>query len=62
MKKILITGVAGFIGSHLAKRFIQEGYKVFGIDNLSSGKIEITLAFVKFFIVLFLENLFIKNP
>ena len=40
MKKILITGVAGFIGSHLAKRFIQEGYKVYGIDNLSNGKIE----------------------
>tara|TARA_B100001989_G_scaffold252888_1_gene236772 strand:- start:328 stop:1251 length:924 start_codon:yes stop_codon:yes gene_type:complete len=40
MKKILITGVAGFIGSHLAKRFIHEGYKVFGIDNLSNGKIE----------------------
>ncbi len=40
MKRVLITGVAGFIGSHLAKRFIHEGYKVFGIDNLSNGKIE----------------------
>ena len=35
---ILITGVAGFIGSKLAKRFIQEGFKVVGVDNLSSGK------------------------
>ena len=32
-KKVLITGVAGFIGSHLAKKFLKEGYKVIGIDN-----------------------------
>ena len=38
-KKILITGVAGFIGSKLAKRFSEEGYNVFGIDDLSSGKL-----------------------
>lgn len=38
-KKILITGVAGFIGSKLAKRFYEEGYNVFGIDDLSSGKL-----------------------
>ena len=37
---ILITGVAGFIGSHIAKRFIDEGYKVIGIDNLSNGDIK----------------------
>jgi len=37
MKTILITGVAGFIGSNLAKRLIEEGYNVIGIDNLSSG-------------------------
>ncbi len=35
---ILITGGAGFIGSHLADRLIEEGYKVIVIDNLSSGK------------------------
>ncbi|TDM14918.1 NAD-dependent epimerase [Macrococcus bovicus] len=35
MKKVLITGVAGFIGSHLAKRLKTEGYDVFGIDNLN---------------------------
>ncbi len=34
---ILITGVAGFIGSKVAKRFISEGYRVYGIDDLSSG-------------------------
>lgn len=40
MKKILITGVAGFIGSHVANRFLQEGYSVVGVDDLSSGKLE----------------------
>ena len=32
---ILITGVAGFIGSHLAKRMLVEGYRVIGIDSLT---------------------------
>lgn len=40
MKKILITGVAGFIGSHVAKRFLIEGYEVFGVDDLSTGNIQ----------------------
>ena len=39
MKKVLITGVAGFIGSHLADRFIKEGYKVIGIDNFLTGRV-----------------------
>jgi len=38
--KILITGVAGFIGAHVARRFLTEGYEVIGIDDLSGGKIE----------------------
>ncbi|KJD36768.1 NAD-dependent dehydratase [Tamlana sedimentorum] len=37
MKKILITGAAGFLGSHLCDRFIKEGYKVFGMDNFITG-------------------------
>lgn len=37
MNKVLITGVAGFIGSRLALRMLQEGYKVIGVDDLSSG-------------------------
>lgn len=37
-KTVLITGGAGFIGSHLADRLIAEGYKVVAVDNLSSGK------------------------
>ncbi len=36
-KKILITGVAGFIGSNLADRLLKEGYQVLGLDNLSYG-------------------------
>jgi len=38
--KVLITGVAGFIGSHVAARFLKEGYEVIGVDDLSSGKLE----------------------
>lgn len=40
MKKILITGVAGFIGSHVARRFLAERYQVIGVDDLSGGKLE----------------------
>jgi len=38
--RVLVTGVAGFIGSHLADRLINYGYEVYGIDNLSTGKKE----------------------
>jgi UDP-glucose 4-epimerase len=37
LAKILVTGGAGFIGSNVADRFIQDGYKVVIIDNLSTG-------------------------
>lgn len=37
MKKILITGGAGFLGSHLCDRFIKEGYSVIAMDNLITG-------------------------
>ena len=36
MSKILITGAAGFIGFHLCKRLIKDGFSVIGIDNLNS--------------------------
>lgn len=39
MKTILITGAAGFLGSHLCDRFINEGYKVVGMDNLLTGSL-----------------------
>jgi dTDP-glucose 4,6-dehydratase len=35
--RILITGAAGFLGSHLCDRFIREGYHVLGMDNLITG-------------------------
>jgi UDP-glucose 4-epimerase len=38
--KILITGIAGMIGSVLARFFIDKGYKVYGIDNLNGGFLE----------------------
>lgn len=37
MKTVLITGAAGFLGSHLCDRFIAEGYRVIGMDNLITG-------------------------
>lgn len=36
-KRILITGAAGFLGSHLCDKFINEGYEVLGMDNLITG-------------------------
>lgn len=40
MKRILITGAAGFLGSHLCDRFIKEGYFVIGMDNLITGDLK----------------------
>ena len=39
-KRILITGAAGFLGSHLCDRFIKEGYCVIGMDNLITGDLK----------------------
>ena len=38
--RILITGAAGFLGSHLCDRFIREGYHVIGMDNLITGEMK----------------------
>ena len=35
--RILITGAAGFLGSHLCDRFLKEGFYVVGMDNLLTG-------------------------
>ncbi|HLW15184.1 MAG TPA: UDP-glucuronic acid decarboxylase family protein [Flavobacteriaceae bacterium] len=40
MKRVLITGAAGFLGSHLCDRFIKEGYSVIGMDNLITGDLK----------------------
>ncbi len=37
MERVLITGVAGFLGSHLADRFLSEGFEVIGMDNFITG-------------------------
>ena len=39
MKRILIAGAAGFLGSHLCDRFIREGYEVIAVDNLLTGNL-----------------------
>lgn len=39
MKRILIAGAAGFLGSHLCDRFIKEGYEVIAVDNLLTGSL-----------------------
>jgi dTDP-glucose 4,6-dehydratase len=40
MQKVLITGAAGFLGSHLCDRFIKDGYHVIGMDNLITGDLK----------------------
>ena len=40
MKKILITGAAGFLGSHLCERFLKEKFYVIGMDNFITGSLE----------------------
>ena len=40
MKRILITGAAGFLGSHLCDRFIKEGFHVIAMDNLITGDLK----------------------
>jgi len=40
MDSVLITGAAGFIGSHLCEKFLEKGYRVIGMDNLLTGNIK----------------------
>ena len=39
-KRVLITGGAGFLGSHLVDRFLAEGYRVLVMDNLLTGDLD----------------------
>jgi len=39
-KKVLVTGGAGFIGSHLVNRLVELGHKVVVVDNLSTGRLK----------------------
>lgn len=47
--KVFITGIAGFLGSHLADRFIKQGHSVSGCDNLFGGTIDNVNAAAEFF-------------
>ena len=38
--KILLTGAAGFLGSHLTKKLLEEGHQVTGLDDLSTGSLQ----------------------
>jgi UDP-glucuronate decarboxylase len=40
MKTCLVTGAAGFVGSHLCDRLLKDGYKVIGVDNLYTGSLK----------------------
>jgi len=48
-KKILITGVAGFLGSHLSEKFSELGHEVIGIDNMIGGYRDNIPKKIKFF-------------
>ncbi len=47
MKKVVVTGGAGFIGSHLADEFARQSYHVLILDDLSTGKMENIVGLVK---------------
>ena len=48
-KKILVTGVAGFLGSHLAEKLTEMNHEVIGIDNMSGGYKDNIPKNIKFF-------------
>ena len=45
MTHVVITGGAGFIGSHLCERYLAEGHRVTAVDNLATGKLDNLEAF-----------------
>ena len=55
-KKVVVTGGAGFIGSHLAERLAEQGYPVTVLDDLSTGKIENIKEMVKNATVKFIQG------
>ncbi|MDP6571817.1 MAG: SDR family oxidoreductase [Patescibacteria group bacterium] len=55
-KKIIVTGCAGFIGSHLTERLLDEGHQVLGIDNFQTGQLKNMEAFIQNERFVFLEH------
>ena len=45
LMRILITGAAGFVGSHLAEQLVRDGHTVVGLDNLVTGRLENVIGF-----------------
>jgi UDP-glucose 4-epimerase len=62
MKKAVITGVAGLIGSHAASKYLEEGYRVIGIDNLIGGRLENVPNGVEYINLDLTSREFIDNP
>jgi UDP-glucose 4-epimerase len=60
--RIYITGIAGFIGSHLAERLLLEGHEVAGIDNLLTGARENVPAGVPWYVGDVAESLYVDSP
>jgi|SRR3989344_5495023 len=56
MKKVLVTGGAGFIGSHLVERLVKDNYNIIVIDDLSLGKEE-NLSSVKSKIIFYKKSI-----
>ncbi len=48
-QRIFISGVAGFLGSHLADAFLAEGHEVVGIDNMIGGYLDNVPSAVEFY-------------
>ena len=48
IKKVLVTGAAGFLGSHLADHLIAKDFEVVGVDNMIGGDLENVNSKVKF--------------